>query len=101
MGKMAIFANGATRVAPFFDAVLLYKFPTFRNCTLRHMGEVLSQTATHCSCCFVCGELIRTMTRSRQVYSHAVQRVSNNMAINDTPVPQTRLDRRAFEGQKS
>lgn len=90
-----------TYAARFGMRFLLYKFPTFRNHTLKHAGEVLPQTATHCSCCFARGELIRTMTRSRQLHSHAVQRVFNNMAINDTPVPQTRLDRRAFKGQKS
>ena len=41
------------------------------------------------------------MTRRRQVHSHAVQRRWINIAFNDTPVPQTRLDRRAFEGQMS
>jgi hypothetical protein len=41
------------------------------------------------------------MTRSQQVRSHAVQRVLNNMTPNDTPVPQTRLERRALEGQMS
>jgi hypothetical protein len=41
------------------------------------------------------------MTGSRQVHSHAVQQVFNIMTLNDTPVPQTRLDRRALESQRS
>jgi hypothetical protein len=41
------------------------------------------------------------ITRSRQFHSHAVQGVFINITTSDTPVPQTRLDRRANEGQMS